>query len=449
VALALVVAALLCVAPSFADLSDPTFGSGGVVRPALPSEASQAEAGIVDLVATRGGTVGVLKGLAGRGYFGLVRLRRTALPDSAFGQDGYTPPLPSQWAGFRSEPQAEAAAVQPDGKLVVAGYMQQGLNGPVSFGTLLARYRADGTLDPGFGAGGVVATPRRAAAGGIVFHGVAVAPRGRIVAVGSRNEHFRGFERTAAVVSAFRLDGSPDPGFGKGGRVLFSQRARHRAYTSLRDVEVLRDGKILVAGYRNFRLFLARLTPDGRLDRNFGGGDGTAVLGIHNRACCPPAAIAVQRDGRIVLAANGGPFHTPRVYLARYRADGRLDRSFGHAGVEAPFLPWRLSYVNDVAVGRDGSIFTVGRGAATRRNRHGFAYAVFRNRPNGSADQSFGRRGLLTFRFGDQSSAGAVLTQPDGSVLTGGSFATRDQESGLYTTTLLLARFLGGSTGGN
>jgi uncharacterized delta-60 repeat protein len=440
---------MLLAAASFASPLDPTFGSGGVARPALPSEASLAEAGIVDLAATRAGTVGALKGLAGRGYFGLVRLTRDGVPDPAFGQGGYTSPLPSQWGGFRSEPQAEAAAVQPDGKLIVAGYMQQGLRGPVSFGTLLVRYRANGTLDPGFGAGGVVAAPRRAAAGGIVFHGVAVAPHGRIVAVGGRNEHFRGFERAAAVVSVFRPDGSPDPGFGKGGRALFSQRARHRVYTSLRDVEVLRDGKILVAGYRGFHLFLARLTPDGRLDRSFGGGDGTAILGIHNRACCPPAAIAVQRDGRIVLAGNGGPFHTPRVYLARYRPDGRLDRSFGRAGVEAPLLPWRLSYVNDVAVGRDGSIFTVGRGAATRRNRRGFAYAVFRNRPDGSPDQSFGKRGLLTLRFGDQSSAGAVLAQPDGSVLTGGSFATRDQESGLLSTTLLLARFLARSANGN
>jgi uncharacterized delta-60 repeat protein len=427
-----------------ADRLDSSFGSGGVADPQLPSEASQALAGIDDLAAAPGGgSVGALKGLASHGYFGAVRLTAAGDPDPHFGQDGFTSLLPSPWGGFSAEPQAEAVAMQENGKAVVAGYVQEGIRNPTSFGTLIARYRVDGSLDPEFGDEGVVAAPRHAAPGGTVFHGVDVTPAGRIVAVGGRSEHYRSLPKPAGVVYAYKPDGSLDTSFGGDGKVLFSQREKRLAYSSLWGVELLPGGKILVAGYRNFRLFLARLRHDGRPDRSFGGGDGMVALGLHSRTCCPPAALTVQRDGRIVVAANGGPFHAPRVYLARFRADGSLDHSFGHGGVEAPYLQWRLSKVSDVAVDGSGGIVTVGRGAATKLSPHGFAYAAFRNRPDGDPDRGFGTNGLRTFRFGGQSLAGAALAQPDGGVLTGGSFATLDKSSESYRTTLLLARFRG------
>jgi uncharacterized delta-60 repeat protein len=439
----LAISAFATASAGAADRLDPAFGAGGIAKPQLPPDASQALAGIDDLAgAPGGGSVGALKGLASHGYFGAVRLTAAGDPDPSFGQDGFTAPLSSPWEGFSAEPQAEAVAVQENGKTVVAGYVQEGIRNPTSFGTLLARYRTDGSLDPEFGDEGVVVAPRHAGAGGTVFHGVDVTPAGRIVAVGGRSEHYRSLPKPAGLVYAYKPDGSLDRSFGGDGEVLFSQRERRLAYSSLWGVEVLGDGKILVAGYRNFRIFLARLRPDGRLDRSFGGGDGTVALGIHSRTCCPAAALAVQRDGRIVVAANGGPFHTPRVYLARFRADGKLDRSFGGDGVEAPFLAWRLSVVSAVAVDRGGGIFTVGRGTKTKRNPRGFAYGVVRNRPSGPIDQSFGNHGLRSFHYGGQSYAGAALAQPNGGVLTGGSFATKGKSSNSYRTTLLLARFL-------
>jgi len=426
-----------------ADRLDPAFGVGGVAKPQLPPEASEALAGIEDLAAAPGGEVaGALKGLGRRGYFGAVRLTADGAPDSSFGQGGFTSPLEIPSESFDLEAEAEAVAVGGDGEVVVAGYTQEGIHG-TSFAPLLVRYRADGSLDPNFGTSGIVAKPRHAGPGGTVFHGVDVTPNGRVIAVGGRSEHYRSLPKPAGVVYAYKPDGSPDTSFGRGGKVLFSQRERRLAYSSLWGVEVLGDGKILVAGYRNFRLFLARLNGDGSLDRSFGGGDGTASLRIHNNVCCPPAALAVQKDGRIVVAANGGPFHTPRVYLARYRRNGSLDRSFGQGGVEAPYPQWRLGEVYDVAVDGEGDILTVGLGATTRRVSHGFVYAAFRNRPDGSPDRRFGNHGLRLFRFGGQSLAGAALTQPDGGILTGGSFATVDPTTKRYRTTLLLARFRG------
>jgi uncharacterized delta-60 repeat protein len=423
---------------------DPSFGSGGVVTPAPPPEASEKRAGIVDLaLAPDGMTVGSLGGLSGSGYFGAVRLTPAGEPDPAFGQGGFTAPLSIGPGGFNPEAQAEAVAVQGDGKIVVAGLVQEGVRHPTSFSPLLARYLADGSLDPSFGAGGVVAPRRPSGWEEIVFHGVDLAPDGRIIVVAGRGEHFRSIPRPAGIVFAFNPDGTLDKSFGRAGRVLFSQ-PDPRAYSSLRDVEVLDNGRILVAGYHDYRLFLARLHIDGRPDRGFGGGDGRATLSVNNGGtCCPPAALTVQADGRIVLAANGGPFRKPRVYLVRYRPGGGLDRGFGNRGVAAPFRPWRLTRAIDVAIQANGGILTVGQSDKTKQSPEVGAYAVFRNNPDGSVDRSFGSQGLLVFPQGDLGYAGAALAQSDGGVLTGGSFVTVDPGSKRYVTTLLLARFLG------
>jgi uncharacterized delta-60 repeat protein len=426
------------------DGLDPAFGTAGVSALPLPPAASNAEAGIVDLAAgPEGGTVGALAGFAGSGYFGVARFTQSGSLDPSFGQGGFTQlfEVPLPWKEvFEPQAQGQAVAVQEDGKVVVAGYLEWGLHSPSRFGLLLARYDADGLLDPSFGQGGVIASPLRRIEGGPVFHAVAVEPGGRIIAVGARNER-SGLRPPAGLVVAYRPDGSVDTSFGQGGQVLFQHRRHFFNYTGLRAVQVLGGGKILVAGYRNDALFLARLDRDGGLDLSFGGGDGIATLFLEHPGCCRNASLAIQGNGRIVVEANGGGLLTERVFLVRYRGNGRLDRSFGHGGVEAPLLPWRLSEGTDVAIQPDGGILTVGRGERTKANPRRPAYAVFRSLPDGRPDRSFGREGLRTFRIGGQSLASAALAQPDGSVLTGGSFATA--AAGRYVTSLLLTRFLG------
>jgi uncharacterized delta-60 repeat protein len=75
---------------------------------------------------------------------------------------------------------AHAVAIQRDGKTVAAGETLR--ERAVCFG--IARYNEDGTLDRGFGTGGVART--MFAQCGCLAHDVAVQPNGRIVAVGRR-----------------------------------------------------------------------------------------------------------------------------------------------------------------------------------------------------------------------------------------------------------------------
>ena len=428
------------------DFLEPGFGNRGVAEPALPAGASSAAAGIVDLVNTSdGGYLGALGGLARYGYFGIVRLTSTGALASSFGTDGFTDALPAPWTEGAStaEAQAEALALQGDGKIVVAGYVQAGVRHPNISGTLLARYDADGSLDPGFGTAGVVAPPPNRSYGNPLLHGVAIAGDGRIFAVGGRSERFRAPETAAGLIFAYRPDGSRDPSFGKGGRVVFGQRHRDGGYTSLWAVRPLASGKILVAGYRDGRLFVARLLRDGSPDPGFGGGDGVATVGVEHAPCCRPAALALQSDGKIVLAANGGEARRSRVFLVRLRPNGSLDRGFGHRGVSDRYSPWRLNEVTDLAIQADGGILTAGRGARTKAEPRGFAYAVFRNRADGSVDRAFGREGLKVIHRGRESLAGAALSTADGGVLTGGSFAAYPPPSDHIATTMLLARFDG------
>ena len=402
----------------------------------LPQQAATRLAGITDLAAGSDGKVfGALKGLGSVGYFGVVGFSESASPDPRFGEGGYTDPLVLPWQGINLEAEAEAVAVEPDGAVLVAGYSREGIHRPTAFSPLLARYTTSGALDFGFGAGGLVGS-RPEGEGGVVYHDVAVRSDGTIIATGGRNEHLRGVELPAGVVDAYRSDGSRDTSFGQGGRVALTGLPNPN-YSSLWAVELLAGDKILVAGYLDHRLLLARLLSSGRLDRGFGDGDGEVTVDLHSGTCCPPAALAVGPDGEIVVAARGGSLRKQRVFLARFRPNGGLDRGFGDRGIEAPFLPWRLDDVNGLAVQPDGGIVSIGRSARTKRNPRP-AFAVFRNRPDGPPDRSFGKEGLESVHVGRESSAGAALTMADGSVLVGGSALFAPEGKVAPSTGLLL-----------
>ncbi|HEX8189042.1 MAG TPA: delta-60 repeat domain-containing protein, partial [Pyrinomonadaceae bacterium] len=94
------------------------------------------------------------------------------------------------------------AALQPDGRLVVVGYTE----GPTSADFALARYNADGTLDPSFGAGGKVRTsfPGYPATSGDYAQATAVAlqPDGKIVVAGAGNQY---------LLARYNADGTLDP----------------------------------------------------------------------------------------------------------------------------------------------------------------------------------------------------------------------------------------------
>jgi uncharacterized delta-60 repeat protein len=235
--------------------------------------------------------------------------------------------------------EAQGVAVQPDGEVVLVGYVEvRGFNNLRSYAPVLARYATDGTLDPSFGEAGVVA-PRTGGELALdkVLHAAAIAPGGRIIGAGAESESQYGTHRKPLVI-AYTPEGKVDRGFGRNGSVVFRVPLHNLGYSNaFTAVKVLPSGKILLAGYLHGWLSLARLLPSGRHDRSFGGGDGKVSLRIEEpTSCCGEwVSLAVEPDGRIVLAGEvqggGEGFH---VALARFRPNGRLDRSFGNAGLQ-------------------------------------------------------------------------------------------------------------------
>jgi uncharacterized delta-60 repeat protein len=105
------------------------------------------------------------------------------------------------------------------------------------------------------------------------------------------------------------------------------------------DLALDKTGNIVIVGTststgKSSNIAIARLKPNGRLDTRFGadgGQDGTpdGVVSLDLGASSDEArAVAIQPDGKIVIAGNSKTASSNLV-VARLRANGRLDTSFG------------------------------------------------------------------------------------------------------------------------
>ena len=165
---------------------------------------------------------------------------------------------------------------------------------------------------------------------------------------------------TGLASDAFAAPGDLDTTFSEDGKVLTDFRGRH---DEARDVARQGDGKLVAVGGAGGNFAVARYNPDGSLDRGFdGNGRKMADFGS---AFDGAAAVAVQPDGKIVVAGHGGG----KVALARYRPNGLLDRTFSGDGKETTDFG-DGSEANDLNVAASGKIVVAGKGSnAEERSR--------------------------------------------------------------------------------
>ena len=315
---------------------------------------------------------------------------------------------------------ARALAITRGGKPVVAGVSRKGSR----YTWALARYRANGSLDPSFGAGGRVLTliPQ----GRLAPYGpmaVATQADGKVVVAGGG-----GFR-----LARYTVRGRLDPSFGRNGRVLtdFSSVGGSGPFSIAASVAVAPDGKLVAAGWTGndlARLALARYTARGQLDQSFGQG-GKVVLG--NRAAL--TAAAVEPGGKIValgfIGQDKGP---PTVVVLRFTAAGELDPSFGQGGEV------RVDSLADVSytflLQPDGKIVVAG----DLGFRAGGRAVLVRYTGDGALDPSFGTDGEVM--VGDRpESLSALALEPDGKLVVAGVILP--DPSGGCPCTFLLARY--------
>jgi len=338
--------------------------------------------------------------------------------DPTFGTGGIVTTTLRPFEGLDS---AGAVTVLPDGRIAVAGNScDPDSSDPTICSAFIAVYTLDGTLDPTFGAGGVANVPvpgvSAFAAGvavqpgrGIVFGGTV------ITAVVGENRVLRAF-----VVARVGFDGAPDPTFGDGG----TRTTVIGGDDQLSAIAVQPDGKIVAAGWASDATDDARETIDfavvrydanGTLDPVFGqGGVVTTDLGF---GVDQVEALAIQPDGKIVVAGVaflrfGGTFA-----VARYDTNGALDPTFAGTG-KTTIANTQLERARTVVVEPGGRIVLAG---AVYLGSFQFDFALARLDPNGTLDTSFGTGGLaLTDLGGPREFAAAIVRQPDGKLLVAG-----------------------------
>lgn len=271
---------------------------------------------------------------------------------------------------------------------------------------------APGDLDLQFGADGVVLVSL--GGGNERFSALLPEADGSVLAAGGL--YSRGVAQTPPSgydLSVVRVlpNGQLDPDFGLDGlSQVDTGDDGDEAFALARQP----DGKLVVAGgldsgaYSDFGV--ARLHPDGSLDTGFGEPDGElrrgyarVNIGPTNFVNDQARAVALQSDGRIVLAGVGyafaDGFNYQRFALVRFSADGELDTGFGEQGrVVTPASAFQVSeYVTGIATRRDGSL------PDDRITVVGYVFArstalIRRYLPDGQLDPAFGVGGELILK---------------------------------------------------
>jgi uncharacterized delta-60 repeat protein len=294
---------------------------------------------------------------------------------------------------------------------------------------------APGDLDPSFGRDGRVTT---GFAGRTSWaNAVAIQADGRIVTVGGA---VGGGLDSRFVLARYTRKGRLDPSFGGDGRVNLASRGSETYAT---DVAIQANGKIVVVGSDRFKFGVARLKPDGTLDRSFGG-DGQVATGFDGSRAIA-YAVAIQRNGKIVVAGTNFPGcggNDSHFALARYQRDGSLDPTFGDSGrviTEVGGLCVADTFISALAIQNNGKIVAVGSSS-------GAAFVLARYDSQGALDPTFGGDGLVATAFPDNLGleANDVALGSDGTILAAGWAAY--ETAGGFADRFALARYLSDGT---
>jgi uncharacterized delta-60 repeat protein len=343
--------------------------------------------------------------------------------------------------GVRSYDRASAAAVQADGKIVVAGTSDARRKG-ADFA--LVRYTTGGKLDRSFGTGGKVLTDFGKVDGAA---GVAVQADGKIVVAGDTGEILsESFIDGRFAVARYTRSGKPDPTFGRGGKVVTDLGGKRNVEAA--GIALQKDGKIVVAGTASYAddsgghsdVAVVRYLSNGKLDSSFGTG-GQVQTDIAGKGSDMPSAVAVQGDGKIVVVARTCHRVVRGVPLAdfgvvRYLSNGKLDPSFSTGGKLFTDLQTTSDdWPHALALEAGGKIVVAGFTATNLPNgtmNSDSDFAVVRYTAGGRLDASFGTAGKIVTPLGRKSADGAsaLVIQPDGKIVAvGGSDAGHQADS--------------------
>jgi uncharacterized delta-60 repeat protein len=315
--------------------------------------------------------------------------------------------------GFTED--GEAVAVQKDGKIVAVGGGTDVATGTGGFA--LTRLNKNGSPDRTFGQGGKVTTRIDTTGFGSA---VAIQSDGKIVAAGHATFRSSAINLTRFALARYLPSGDLDPTFSaedgiSPGTVVTDFGSTFALATS---VVIQKDGRIVVAGEAlnesgtAFQMAVARYLSTGKLDASFGdGGKKTALIEDFTLG----SAMALQKDGMIVLAGTAEFENTSSFAVLRLTQSGELDESFGNRGIRVTPFPGGGASASGVAIQADGRIVVAG-------TEHGSTddFALARFTTAGALDLTFGDRGRVISNFGHDDQASGIAIQQDGKIIVVG-----------------------------
>ncbi len=405
-------ASLLALTPVFAaggDL-DPSFGNGGkVITDVMPNMRDNAYSIAIQedgKIVAAGTSYNLNKKV---GDVAVARYNSNGALDTTFNSTGIV------ITNLGGADQGRDVAIQEDGKIVVSG---RRCNAEYTICSLaVIRYNEDGSRDTNFGPkhNGISIIKYNKSGNNGTFGGIGITADGEILVAGYVMDAMSGGYDFAIyrLLSGGKLDATFS---GNGVQIINFGILRTEV---AQDLAIQPDGRIVVAGYTcdNNRAHcdfaLTRLRPNGPLDKTFGA-DGKQVTDLGGNEQAP--AIALQADGKIVLAGRKTVGTTINMALARYTPTGSLDKTFNRTGKKViNFLKGYEEANYDVLVQPDGKIVTMGYVTNQGNN-----FAVVRLLPGGAFDTSFGVGGKQQIDFGYNDYAYAIALDSNGNYVTAG-----------------------------
>ena len=387
--------------------------------------------------------------------FCMTRYTASGLIDTSFGTPGTNAGKVIKQAAVLTSETAFAIAIQPDGKIVLAGSCASTVPF-VGFqrNLCLMRFSADGTLDTSFGSAGTASTLASTNDANIVIDAVKLVrqPDGKLVVGGACSVG----TKLNFCAARFLANGTLDSTFGD----LVSGTPSGKVVTQIgtgtdtvRALALQPDGKLVLGGHCasttvQMVFCLVRYTTSGVADSSFSNGvvssGGIITLQISGTTANYLTDLALQADGKLVAAGHCGT-----------GAVGCVIRLTGNGAVDATFVPvvggTAATYLSNVRVQPDGYIVVSGYRLATPGSVASADFIVARLTDSGAADLGFGTLGNGTVLTPIATGSNpydygiALALQPDGKILVGGACNNGGPSGG--KDAFCLARYEGGPFG--
>jgi len=208
--------------------------------------------------------------------------------------------------------------------------------------------------------------------------------------------------------------------------VHFERPTFNGAFDMVQDLLVLPDGRVVAAGFaasvgggaESWDLALAGYNADGTLDETGFALDGERVIDVAGDRD-QLAGIAVDPDGRIVACGFATIAGQTDIVFLRLHPDGTLDTSFGTDGMVTMDFFGFDDKMRSLAVLADGSI--LGAGSRGAENGLDSELMVIKLDPDGALDPAFGDGGVAIVDLGGSAGANAMELQADGKIVVGGN----------------------------